>query len=66
MGFQEQCRQIGFDNLAPIIWYKIANIDYYVNSHRKRERIGLDKKLADAVLKKRKVEIAEGKYLDKK
>lgn len=22
---QELCRQIGFDNLAPIIWYKIAN-----------------------------------------
>ena len=22
---QEQCRDIGFDNLAPIIWYKIAN-----------------------------------------
>jgi DNA modification methylase len=24
--FQERCRQIGLDNLAPIIWYKIANI----------------------------------------
>lgn len=23
---QERCRKIGFDNLAPIIWYKIANI----------------------------------------
>lgn len=23
---QEHCRKIGFDNLAPIIWYKIANI----------------------------------------
>ncbi len=22
---QEHCRQIGYDNLAPIIWYKIAN-----------------------------------------
>lgn len=22
---QEQCREIGYDNLAPIIWYKIAN-----------------------------------------
>jgi len=22
---QEQCREIGFDNLAPIIWHKIAN-----------------------------------------
>ncbi len=25
---QEHCRQIGFDNLAPIIWYKIANAVY--------------------------------------
>ncbi len=24
-GIQERCRQIGFDNLAPIIWHKIAN-----------------------------------------
>jgi hypothetical protein len=41
-------------------------IDYYVGGHRKRERIGPDKKLAEVVLKKRKVEIAEGKYLDKR
>jgi integrase len=41
-------------------------IDYYVNSHRKRERIGPDKKLVDTVLKKRKVEIAEGKFLEKR
>jgi hypothetical protein len=40
-------------------------IDYYVNGRRQRERIGPDKKLAEVVLKKRKVEIAEGKYLDK-
>lgn len=25
---QEKCRRIGFDNLAPIIWYKIANAKY--------------------------------------
>ena len=25
---QEQCREIGFDNLAPIIWHKIGNISY--------------------------------------
>src|SRR5262245_31977077 len=41
-------------------------VDYYVNGRRKRGRIGPDKKLAEVVLKKRKVEIAEGKYLDKK
>jgi integrase len=40
-------------------------IDYYVNGHRKRERIGPDKRLAETVLKKRKVAIAEGKYLEK-
>ena len=27
---QEHCRPIGFDNLAPIIWYKIANAVYEV------------------------------------
>ena len=25
---QERCRKIGYDNLAPIIWYKIANAIY--------------------------------------
>jgi integrase len=40
-------------------------IDYYINGRRKRERIGPDKRLAETVLRKRKVEIAEGKYLDK-
>lgn len=28
---QELCRKIGFDNLAPIIWHKIANAVYEVN-----------------------------------
>lgn len=28
---QEQCRHIGFDNLAPIIWHKIANAAYEVD-----------------------------------
>lgn len=27
---QETCRQIGFDNLAPIIWHKIANAKFEV------------------------------------
>ncbi len=27
---QEHCRTIGYDNLAPIIWYKIANAAYEV------------------------------------
>jgi DNA modification methylase len=27
---QETCREIGFDNLAPIIWHKIANAQYEV------------------------------------
>ena len=29
---QEQCREIGFDNLAPIIWYKISNIQTEVTN----------------------------------
>lgn len=41
-------------------WY----IDYYVHGRRKREKIGPSKTLAETVLKKRKVEIAEGKFLD--
>lgn len=28
------CRKIGFDNLNPIIWYKIANASYEVESGR--------------------------------
>jgi len=29
---QEHCRKIGFDNLAPIIWHKIANASYEVET----------------------------------
>lgn len=29
------CRKIGFDNLNPIIWYKIANANYEVNNGSK-------------------------------
>jgi len=29
---QEHCRKIGFDNLAPIIWYKIANACFEADS----------------------------------
>ncbi|HEV2731986.1 MAG TPA: site-specific DNA-methyltransferase [Terriglobales bacterium] len=31
---QEHCRRIGFDNLAPIIWQKIANASYEVENGR--------------------------------
>jgi len=41
-------------------WY----IDYYANGRRKREKIGTSKSLAETVLKKRKVQVAEGKFLD--
>ena len=30
---QEQCREIGFSNLAPIIWHKIANAAYEANGN---------------------------------
>lgn len=39
-------------------------IDYYANGRRRREKIGPSKPLAETVLKKRKVELAEGKFLD--
>jgi len=29
---QEHCREIGFDNLSPIIWHKIANASYEVEN----------------------------------
>ena len=41
-------------------WY----IDYYASGRRKREKIGPSKALALNVLRKRKVEIAENKFLD--
>ena len=42
-------------------WY----IDYYLpNGKRKREKVGPSKKLAELVLSKRKVEIAEDKFLE--
>lgn len=28
---QERCKQIGYDNLAPIIWHKISNANYEVS-----------------------------------
>ena len=39
-------------------------IDYYVQGRRKREKVGSSKSLAEMALKKRKVEIAENKFLD--
>ncbi len=30
---QEHCRKIGYDNLSPIIWYKIANAQYEANGN---------------------------------
>jgi hypothetical protein len=41
-------------------------IDYYVSGHRIREHIGPDKRLAETVLRKRRVEIAEGKSLERR
>lgn len=29
---QERCRRLGFDNVAPIIWYKIANAQFEVEN----------------------------------
>ncbi|MCD6219046.1 tyrosine-type recombinase/integrase [Candidatus Calescamantes bacterium] len=43
-------------------WY----IDYYYQGRRIREKVGPSKSLAELALKKRKIEIAEGKFLDKR
>jgi len=40
-------------------WY----IDYYYNGRRHREAVGPNRKVAERVLAKRKVEIAEGRFL---
>lgn len=41
-------------------------IDYRVGGRRKREKIGASKRLAETVLAKRRAEIAEGRFLDRK
>ena len=41
-------------------WY----IDYCVDGRRKREAIGHSRKVAECALAKRKVQIAENKFLD--
>ena len=48
------------------IYQKDGNwfIDYYVRGRRKREKIGSSRKLAEMVLAKRKIEIAENRFLD--
>lgn len=40
------------------VWW----VDFYANGKRKREKVGTSHKLAQEVLAKRKVEIAEGKF----
>jgi len=48
------------------IYLKNGNywIDYYAYGKRRREKIGSSKALAENVLRKRKLQIAENKYLD--
>jgi len=41
-------------------------VDYYVDGRRRREGVGSSRTLAETVLAKRKVEVAEGRFLDKK
>lgn len=54
-----QCIKCGARLTLEPGWY----IDYYASGRRKREKVP-SKKLAEIVLQKRKVEIAEGKFLD--
>ena len=44
------------------IWY----MDYYADGKRYREPVGESKKLAEAALHKKKTQIVEGKFLDKR
>lgn len=44
------------------VWW----VDFYALGRRKRERIGPDRKFAERVLAKRRVEILEGRFFDKK
>ena len=41
-------------------------IDYYVNGRRRREKVGTSKTLAEKALMKRRVLVAEGRFLDVK
>ncbi len=45
---------------------KVYWIEFYAEGRKKRERIGLNRNLAETVLRKRLVERAEGRLLDKK
>lgn len=42
----------------------IYYVDYYANGRRKREKVGPNKKLAEAVLAKRQTQVTEKKFLD--
>ena len=42
------------------IWY----VDYYAYGRRIRERIGVNRKLAEDILRKRKTQVIENRYLD--
>jgi integrase len=59
-----KCRECDIDLTK--VNEKIYYIDFYYKGNRKRERIGTSKKLAETVLRKRKVEIEENRYLDRK
>jgi hypothetical protein len=60
-GLMERREIMGVFKKQGVYW-----IDYYVQGHRQRERIGPDKRLAETILKKRRVEIAEGRFPEKK
>src|ERR1700689_1428912 len=54
------------EETIPIKIQKNYFIEYYANSRRIREKIGSSKSLAETVLQKRLVEVAENKHLDVK
>jgi len=59
--FLEKCPDCGA-TLVGKNWY----IDYRVNGHRKREVVGPEKRFAELVLAKRKIQIKEGQFFETK
>lgn len=57
--FSEICSKCG-SSMKGETWY----IDYFINGVRKREAVGTNKKLAEEVLAKRRIQIKEHQFLD--
>jgi hypothetical protein len=59
-------KEQGGTHMAVLKTQGVYWIGSYGNDQRKPERIGADKRPVETVLKKRKVEIAEGRFLEQR